>query len=432
MNIQAGNHSSPFLTALRSVEANTRCRASNRFSYCGIREDGESVRGTLVAPTREAAQRKLLANYRHLLTLEESPTTNWREVVREWRNNSAALPAYTRSIAAMMSAGLHLPRIFETAAQGEDTYLNQVMLDVAKSLRSGHSLTKSLARWKTVFSPTFVGMVGAAEKSGRLHVTFRRLADLSEKEWRLKQQLRSAATYPVLISLVSVAIFWILVAFVVPGLAPSFAAVGNELPWPTRFLVWLGECSTSLSLWLTGLGCVGLGSTTAYRVLARGGHLPQVYLVWDRLKLSIPMLGELFKLSILHRSLSTMAAMLESGIPLTHVLLASGEVTGSPKYQRKFDSVLARIRNGSTFAQALNQTDGFPLLVGAIAQVGEESGRLPFMLGKLSELYEQELENKLQALMSLLEPALMAVLGLVVGFIVLGTFLPMLNLIQNL
>ncbi len=306
------------------------------------------------------------------------------------------------------------------------------MKSVGSSLRQGHSLTRSLSRWKTVFGPTFIGMCAAAEKSGRLHFAFRRLADLLEEEWRMRKRVRAAMAYPLLISAASLGIFWLLVAWVVPSLVPSFTDMGAVLPWPTRVLVWFGEMTTSIPVMLSVIGAGVMGTLAFYRVVVRGERFPHLRMAWDRFRLSVPLVGNLIHLSILSRTLSTMSALIEAGLPLAQVLKSTGQVSGSPVYQGHFDAVLAELRSGSSFSSSLGHSQGFPNLLVAITMVGEESGRLPHLLAKTAELYEQELDNKIKALASLLEPAIMAVLGVVVGFIVLGTFLPVINLIQGL
>jgi len=381
------------------------------YRFTAIQEDRSPVRGTIRAHSRDSAREQLHFHY--------------------FRSNEG-LPVYTKGMAVMLDAGLPLAQIFEVAARGEDRYLNEVMEDIGQSIRDGKSLSFSLSRWPSVFDDSFVGMCRAAEKSGRLHITFRRLAALLERRWALKKRLKAALTYPILISVVALAIFWILVAVVVPSLAPSFREIGATLPFPTRVLLWISDLSTSLPAILSLLGLAGVSAFLFYQVVIRGNTFPQLTIYWDRFLLGMPLFGELYRLAILTRSLSTMSALIESGLPMTDVMGIAGEVGGSAVYRRYFQTVLVEIKEGIPLADAMENTGGFPPLIVGVVTLGEESGKLPFMLTKISDLYEEDFENSVQTITTFVEPFLLGLMGLVIGFIVLGTFLPMINLIQQL
>lgn len=402
------------------------------FRFTAIQEDRSAVRGTIRAGNRESAQEQLLLRYAHLLSLEEVMESDWSQHFLNYFRSNESLPVYTKALAVMLDAGLPLAQIFEVSSQGEDTFLNGVMIDVGHSIRSGRSLSLSLSRWPLVFDHSFIGMCRAAERSGRLHVTFRRLAALLEKRWALKKRMKAAMTYPVLVSIVALAIFWILVAVVVPGLAPSFRDIGAELPWPTKVLIAISHLSTSLPA-VTGVAVIlGLGAFLGYQVVLRGNRFPRLRLWWDQVLLEIPIFGSLYRTAILARSLATMSALVESGLPMTDVLAISGEVGGNAVYQRYFQFVLVEVKDGASMCEAMTLAGGFPPLVTGVVSLGEESGKLPFLLGKISELYEEDFETNLQILTTFVEPVLLGIMGLVIGFIVLGTFLPMIGLVQNL
>ncbi len=402
------------------------------YRFTAIDEDRSPVRGTIRAHTRDAAREQLHLRFAHLLTLEEVIERDWRQhLVHHFRSNES-LPVYVKAMAVMLDAGLPLVQIFDVAAEGEDSYLNNVMLDLGDSIRKGRSLSFSLARWPTVFDHSFIGMCKAAERSGRLHVTFRRLADLLEKRWALRKRLRAALTYPILISLVALAIFWILVAVVVPGLAPSFRDVGMSLPWPTQVLLWISDLSTSLPAIILTLTLIFGGSFLFYKTVLRGGQFPTLQIYWDRLMLDLPLFGKLYQLAILTRSLNTMAALIESGLPMTEVLLISGEVSASPIYRKRFESVMVDIKEGHNMADSMMLAGDFPPLVTGVVMLGEESGKLPFMLNRIADLYEEDFETNVQTVTTFVEPVLLGIMGLIIGFIVLGTFLPLINLIKTL
>ena len=408
-----------------------RPTAAIRFRYSAIDSERNPVSGTVVAYDKDSARAALLARYAHLFSLDEVVVQDWRQLLVGYRDVSGSLPIYTRALAVMFDAGLPLTSTFEVVAQGDDPYLNKVMLDVAGSMRQGRSLSQSLGRWNAVFDSAFIGMCRAAEKSGRLHHTIKSIATLLEKRWRLGKRLKAAFTYPILVSTVALAVFWILVAFVVPGLVPTFRSIGAKLPWPTRILLSIGEATTSLPAILLLLLVLAAGVALLFRAFVRGEYFPDLYLWMDRVRLRIPLVGELIRLAILSRTLSTMAVLFESGLPLSHILESAGQVSGSPVYQRCFVKVMAEVSDGLTLAEALESTGTFPPLLVGIAALGEQSGKLPSLLKKIAELYEEDLDLRLGQLSTLLEPIMLGILGIVIGFIVLATFLPMINLIQQ-
>ena len=175
-----------------------------------------------------------------------------------------------------------------------------------------------------------------------------------------------------------------------------------------------------------------LGGLALYRLLSEGEYFPWLYRWIDRVRLTLPVVGPLMRLAILARTLSTTAALLESGLPLMEVLSCAGRASGSPVFEDHLYEVSAKIQDGNTLAESMASVKAFPPLVVGVAALGEQSGRLPFLLAKIAELYEEDLELRLSAFVKLVEPIMLGAMGFVIGFIVLGTFLPMINLVQNL
>lgn len=406
--------------------------SSCRFRFSAVSERREIVSGVIWAVDHESARQVLMSQYAHLLSLEEARVQELRRLLLRFRDTSASLPVYVRALASSFEAGIPLTSMFDMVSEGDDAYLNTVMKDIASSLRQGKSLSASLRRWRGVFDSTFIGMCYAAERSGRLHHTIRSLAILLEKRWRLKQRMKSALTYPILVSAMALVIFGILVVFVVPGMAANLHAIGSTLPWPTRVLLSVGQFSTSLPGILLGGVATAFGMSLLYRLVTEGEYWPALYRWFDRARLCLPVLGPILRLSILARIISTMAALLETGLPMMEVLSCAGRSGGSPVYEEHLYKVSAGIQDGETLAGSLSATGAFPPLMVGVAALGEQSGRLPYLLSKIGQLYEEDLELRLSGMVKLVEPILLGVMGLVIGFIVLGTFLPMINLVQSL
>ncbi len=406
--------------------------STSRFRFSAVSENREIITGVVLAADLESARQVLMSQYAHLLSLDEARVQDLRRLLLRFRDTSASLPVYTRALASSFEAGIPLTSMFDMVAEGDDAYLNSVMKDIASSLRQGRSLSASLRRWRGVFDSTFIGMCYAAERSGRLHHTIRSLAILLEKRWRLKQRMKSALTYPILVSAMALAIFGILVVFVVPGMAAHLHVVGSALPWPTRVLLSVGQFSTSLPGIMFGAVAAAFGVSLLYRVVAEGEYWPALYRWFDKIRLRLPLIGPILRLSILARVISTMAVLLETGLPMMEVLSCAGRSGGSPVYEEHLYKVSAGIQDGETLAESLSATGAFPPLMVGVAALGEQSGRLPYLLSKIAQLYEEDLEIRLSDLVKLVEPVILGVMGLVIGFIVLGTFLPMINLVQSL
>ena len=345
------------------------------------------------------------------------------------RAGARELTLFTRQLAALVHAGMPLVRGLELLARQErDVRWRTVIEGLAGTIRSGGTLADGLARHPRIFDRLYLGMIRAGESGGTLDVILERLARYREKTSRLRGRLQSAMVYPVVIMLVATAIVAALLVFVVPKFEAIFAGVLKGAPLPALTQAVLGFSRVAGRGWPVALG-VGVILAAAGRWLRRtpaGGR------GLDRLGLACPLLGPLLLKAAVARFSRTLGSMLTSGVPILEALELTRDTCGNRIVAEAIGDVRRRVREGEGVARPLAATAIFPPMVAGMVEVGEETGTLPAMLARIADLYDEEVDNAVAGLTSLLEPAMIVVMALVVGTIVLALFLPIIRIIQML
>lgn len=340
------------------------------------------------------------------------------------------LAIFCRQFSTMVDAGVSLVRCLDVLSrQTEDPKLKRILLDVGERVESGESLSRSMQRHPRTFNNLFIGLVRAGEVGGVLEESLQRLSSFLEKDVELRRKVKAALTYPVLVMIAAVGIVIFLVWWVVPQFAALFKDIGlkdQDFPAMTKFLIDLSKNFTNN--WLVILITL-VAVIVAWKlfVSTRFGRR-----VADRIKLKIPVFGKLHHKVCMARFSRTMGTLLTSGVP---ILQAMETVAGTVGNTIMADAVLdarARIREGDRIGDPLEASRMFPPMVVHMIGVGEESGSLDFMLQKIADFYESEVEATLQSLTAALEPILIVFLGFVVGFIVIAMFLPLIKVIEGL
>lgn len=340
------------------------------------------------------------------------------------------LAIFCRQFSTMVDAGVSLVRCLDVLSrQTEDPKLKRILIDVGERVESGESLSRSMQRHPRTFNNLFIGLVRAGEVGGVLEESLQRLSTFLEKDVELRRKVKAALTYPVLVMIAAVGIVIFLVWWVVPQFAELFIDIGlkdQDFPAMTKFLIDLSKNFTNN--WLVILLTV-VSVIVAWKlfVSTRFGRR-----VADRIKLKIPVFGKLHHKVCMARFSRTMGTLLTSGVP---ILQAMETVAGTVGNTIMADAVLdarARIREGDRIGDPLEASKMFPPMVVHMIGVGEESGSLDFMLQKIADFYEAEVEATLQSLTAALEPILIVFLGFVVGFIVIAMFLPLIKVIEGL
>lgn len=339
------------------------------------------------------------------------------------RVKSKDLTIFSRQFATMVNSGLSLTKCLSILAEQTD---NQKLADVARGVfrdvEAGQALSEALSKHPKVFPSIYVNMVKAGETGGVLDETLLRVADHLEKEQALKAKVKSAMTYPILVFLMSGVLVFAMVTFVVPVFAKMFKDLGGDLPLPTQILIVVSEVIRGY--WWAIIGGVVLLIYATGKIK----KLPQVRMMLDRIKLKIPAFGLLFEKAAIARFTRTLGALIRSGVPILEALRICATTAGNTVISGAIEDARGSIKEGETIAQPLDANKVFPPMVVQMIAVGEETGALEEMLGKIADFYETEVESTVEGLTSLIEPLMIAFLGLVVGGILISLYLPLFSI----
>ncbi len=340
------------------------------------------------------------------------------------------LAVFCRQFSTMVDAGVSLVRCLDVLSrQTQDPKLKKILIDIGERVESGESLSRSMMRHPRTFNNLFIGLIKAGEIGGVLEESLQRLSQFLEKDVELRRKVKSALTYPTLVIIAAIGIVIFLVTWVVPQFAKLFVDIGlkeDDFPPMTKFLIDLSATFAS-RWWIYVVSIVTV--TVAWRLFKSTRFGLRVA---DRIKLKIPVFGKLHHKVCMARFARTMGTLLTSGVP---ILQAMETVSGTVGNSIMADAVLdarARIREGDRIGDPLEQSRLFPPMVVHMIGVGEESGSLDYMLQKIADFYESEVEAMLASLTAALEPILIVFLGFVVGFIVIAMFLPLVKVIESL
>lgn len=341
------------------------------------------------------------------------------------RVKKAELAVVARQFSTMVGAGIPLVRSLAVLGeQSENPLLKQTMTDMEISVSSGDSLSQSMERHPKVFDQLFVSMVRAGEAAGALDVVLEQLATTLERSVAVANKIRSAMSYPIAVLVMVVGVIAAMLIFVVPVFTGIYADLEGTLPLPTRVLVFLSTALTDfLPIVLLGTG----GTVFAVR---RWLKTPEGERRWDQTKLRLPLVGTLVHKSALARLGRTLSVLTRAGVPVLETLRIAADTTGNRVVTDALHDAIEGVRNGEGLAANLSNHPIFPPMVLQLVTVGEESGSLEEMLEIVGRTYEGEVETAVAGFAALIEPLLMAVIGLVVGGMVISLYLPMFRIID--
>lgn len=337
---------------------------------------------------------------------------------------------FTRQFFAMVSSGLQLHQSLHFYAAGEpDSALARVIEEVADRVSQGNTLSSSLKRHPRVFSEVYVGLIAAGETTGMLMPILGRLADLSERNLKLRRKVSATLTYPLVLLALSVLSILAFLYFVLPMLVPIFTSLKIELPLPTRMLLQVSGLMKSPFFWLAALG----GPFALWALWPRlAVASPGLQRNLHRLALELPVAGRLLERLISARILFSLATLLESGYPLSACLEKCEKVAGNLEVAHRLRQARSLLVDGSSAAECLGSAGVFPRGAVQMISVGEETGAIAEMISRVASVYEDEVELALLDLAALLEPLILIGMGLVVGFVVLAAILPTVQLLNHL
>lgn len=420
------------------------------FSYTAVETlTGREAEGTINGPNAEEVivllkrQRLAPVSIRPLV-VEGGKASEARKVPRASRNRisravwaqwiqpritAKTLTLFTRQLAALVKAGMPLLRCLEVLQRQESNATFRAALEeLAETIRSGGTLSDGLSRYPKTFDRLYINMIKAGEAGGVLDTILDRLARFMEKAERVKGRVKSAMTYPVIVMVLAVGIVAALMVLVVPKFEQIFFGLlkGQPLPALTRAVLGLSQFVQHhivLCAALSGL------SVTSFAILKRTSVGARVS---DWLALRIPVLGDLVLKSAIARFTRTFGTLLLNGVPILQALKITEETSGNSYVAEALALVHSRVKEGDGVAQPLQSTRLFPEMVSSMIGVGEETGALPEMLTRIADSYDEEVDNAVTALTTIIEPIMIIFLAVVVGGIVIALFLPIVSIIQHL
>lgn len=335
---------------------------------------------------------------------------------------------FSRQFAAMVSAGVAMLRSLTIIVeQCRNKKMKAVLDDVRHSVESGLSLSDSMARHPDVFDKLYVSMVKAGEAGGILADVLMRLADFLEARQKLETKVRGAMVYPTVVLIVAVLVFWAMLTFILPIFQGLFKNIGGDLPAYTQFLVTLSQYMRSIWMFLFIVACiVGVWFLRRYYKTEPGR------IQIDGIMLTLPLFGELIKKVAIARFSRTFGTLIRAGVPMLSALDVVKDTAGNAVIAKSVERIYSEVRQGGTLSKPMSKLPLFPPMVTQMVAVGEETGKLDDMLAKIADFYDMEVENSVEALTSLLEPIMVVGIGGIVGSVVIGMYLPIFTIINQL
>jgi general secretion pathway protein F len=341
------------------------------------------------------------------------------------RASASDVAVMTRQLATLVRAGVPLVESLSALMdQVEKETLVRVLGQVRESVNQGTSFAKSLEQHPKIFPPLYHNMVSAGEASGNLESVLERLADFMESQARLRGKVLAALMYPALMSVVGFVVVSVLMVTVVPKVTAVFDNIGQALPWYTRLLIFNSQL---LANWWWAIAIVLAG---AYWGFVRWKRTDNGRLKWDRFQLNVIIFGRLNLLASVARFTRTLATLLASGVQLLRAMEIGSNVLQNSFLQRIVAEAIGSIREGESIAEPLKRSKAFPPMVTHMIAIGERTGQLEQMLENVARAYEADVETRVTALTSLLEPLMIVVLGISVGFIVISILMPLMQMNQ--
>ena len=371
-------------------------------------------------PTRVAVAMPLRRKPgRHLTVSRRLKIPSWR--MPGGRIKPAVLTVFTRQLATLIEVGMPLLRGLRLLQeQTENRALRQVITAVAAAIEGGSTLSEALGAHPKVFSPLFVSMVKAGEIGGILEVTLRRQAEFMEKALKIKGRIKTAMFYPVTVMVVAAGILTLLMVFIIPRFQAVFEGLLNGRPMPAFTLLVLNICEAFRSHYLT-VGMMVLALAVALKIFVRTRPGRRLF---DRFKLNAPIAGKVFRKVALSRFARTLGTLLGSGVPVLQALTIVRETAGNVIVGGVISKIHDSVKEGGTITVPLKESRIFPAMISGMVDVGEQAGALPDMLMRIADACDEEVDNAVGAMTSLLEPIMIVFLAVVVGSIVIAMFLP--------
>jgi type IV pilus assembly protein PilC len=392
--------------------------AANQFPFAWEGKDrtGKKVKGKVVA-TSEAAVRSELRRQGVVATRVRKQSMLFR---KQGKVTAADIAVFSRQLATMMTAGIPLVQSFDIVGAGhENPAMQKLILAIKADVENGTSLADALGKHPLHFDDLFVSLVAAGEQAGALETLLDKIATYKEKTEVLKKKIKKALFYPAAVVVVAMVVTTILLIFVIPEFESLFRGFGADLPAFTRMVIDISNFVQKMG-WL--LLIIIVGGVWGFLYAKKRNRGVQHFV--DRTMLKIPVLGAILHKSAIARYARTLATTFAAGVPLVEALGSVAGACGNIVYEGAVLKMRDEVATGQRLQRAMENTDLFPNMVNQMVAVGEESGSLDAMASKVADFYEEEVDNAVDSMSSLLEPLIMAVLGVLVGGLVIAMYLP--------
>jgi len=424
-----------------------------RFEYTALDANGKESQGVLEAPSSNEAVAQL--RQAGLFLTNIAPEGQGAKPAKKAKGAKAAgipgkkkefvlfqkktvsskvLMIFTRQLATLIDAGLPLLRgLSVLAKQEKNIVLRNAIIQMADSVQGGSTFSESMGQHPLLFSKLYISMVKAGEVGGVLELVLARLAEFQEKAQKIRNKVKAAMTYPVVVLVIALIILFFLMTFIVPKFSQMFSEMMNGRPLPaiTRGVMAVSDFVKGMfippTLWITiGVSIALWFGWKYFKSTPAGiGFL-------DRLALRTPVFGDLIRKSSIGRFTRTLGTLVTSGVPILQALNITKETAGNIVIADSISKVHDAVKEGESIVSPLEASGVFPPMVISMVDVGEETGQLPEMLLKIAEVYDDEVDNAVDALTSMLEPIMIVFLALIVGTIVIALFMPMLDIIKGM
>jgi type IV pilus assembly protein PilC len=388
------------------------------FEWEGKDRNGKTLRGELRSGGEAAVSASLRRQGILVTKVKKRKMSGGRSIKQK------DIAVFTRQLSTMMKAGVPLLQSFDIVARGStNPKLTRLLNDIRQDVETGTSLSAAFRKHPLYFDSLYCNLVEAGEAGGILEALLDRLALYQEKTMALKNKIKSALTYPIAVLVVAFIVLCVIMIFVIPAFKEVFKSFGADLPAPTLMVIAMSEFF--VRWWWLIFGLMIGGGFFFFQSWKRSEKMQDTM---DRLLLKVPMFGDLINKSVIARWTRTLSTMFAAGVPLVEALDSVGGASGNRVYAKATEQIQREVSTGTSLTTAMQSTGVFPTMVLQMAAIGEESGSLDHMLGKAAEFYEDEVDEMVKALSSLMEPFIIVILGVLIGGIVVSMYLPIFKL----
>ena len=388
------------------------------FSWEGKDKAGKTVRGEMRAAGESMVQASLRRQGINISSIKKQKRSSGGSVT----DKDVAL--FTRQMATMIKAGVPLLQAFDIVGKGAaNPAVGRLLMDLKTEVETGSPLAAAFRKYPLYFDALYCNLVAAGEAAGILEALLDRLAIYKEKSLAIQSKIKSALFYPVSIVVVAIVITAVIMIFVIPAFKSVFSSFGADLPTPT--LIIMGLSDWTVANWYILFPAMG---GAVYGFLEAWKRSLAVQIFMDRISLKMPVFGSLLRKAAVARWTRTLSTMFAAGVPLVEALDSVGGASGNYVYMTATKQIKAEVSTGGSLTVAMQNSNVFPMMVIQMCMIGEETGALDAMLGKVADFYEAEVDDAVEALSSLMEPIIMVVLGTLIGGMVVAMYLPIFKL----